>query len=68
MPKEDLSAEVEEISHEVAADAGTDKVDLMDCAAKEIEALPGVTILHFHLSVCCRYMMAIKDQYAFPLR
>ncbi|XP_010925631.1 uncharacterized protein [Elaeis guineensis] len=41
MPKEDLSAEVEEISHEVAADAGTDKVDLMDCAAKEIEALPG---------------------------
>ncbi|KAG1330281.1 hypothetical protein COCNU_02G002490 [Cocos nucifera] len=41
MQKEDLSAEVEEISNEVAADAGTDKVDLMDGAAKEIEALPG---------------------------
>lgn len=51
--QEDLSAEVEELSKKVAENVVTDKVDSMDCLEKEIEALPSVMILLFHLSVFC---------------
>ncbi|XP_038986274.1 uncharacterized protein LOC103720652 isoform X2 [Phoenix dactylifera] len=52
MQKEDISAEVEGISNEVAADAGADKVDLMDCAAKEIEALPAEDVIDKKEKLC----------------